>query len=230
MQSIEDTELGLVHIVRNARARNVIARNKSGFIQLTIPAYFSEKQILDVLEKMRPRLIGMPAKPRFEFTPESDFRTAAFSVSIESRHVRNYHAKLHDGVLLITCPDIQDFSNERVQMTIRNCIEQTMRQEANRTFPLMLKTLAEKNQFGYTSLKINKSRTRWGSCSSKKMINLSYFCLLLPQYLIEFVMLHELCHTIEMNHGQRFWELLDKVTGNKARELTQELKVKAANW
>ncbi len=230
MQSIEDKELGLINIVRNTRARNVIARNKAGFIQMTVPSYFSEKQIYDVLEKMRSRLLKIPAKPKLEFSTESNFSTATFSVKIESRNVRNYHAKLHDGVLLITCPDTNELSDDKVQSTIRNCIEQTMRHEANRVFPMMLKNLAEKYRFEYTSLKINKSRTRWGSCSSKKSINLSYFCLLLPQYLIEFVMLHELCHTIEMNHGQQFWKLLDGVTDNKAKELTQELKVKATKW
>lgn len=230
MQSIEDKELGQIRIVRNVRARNVIARNKQGYIQLTVPVYFSDKQLWDILDKMRPRLLKMPIKPLVEFTPESDFKTATFSLTIESKNVRNYYAQLHDGVLCITCPGIEDFSDAKVQSTIRNCIEQTMRVEANRVFPGMLKELAERHGFTYTSLKINKSRTRWGSCSSKKAINLSYFCLLLPQYLIEFIILHELCHTIEMNHGQRFWQLLDGVTGNKARELTQELKVKAAQW
>lgn len=230
MQSIDDKELGIIRIVRNARARNVIARNKPGYIQMTVPSYFSEKEIRDVIEKMRPRLLKVPSVPQIEFTPDSDFKTATFSLRIESRDVRNYHAKLHDGTLLITCPRITDFSDVKVQSIIRNCIEQTMRHEAQRVFPLMLKNLAERYKFTYTSLKINKSRTRWGSCSSQKSINLSYFCLLLPQYLIEFVILHELCHTIEMNHGDRFWKLLDNVTGNNARKLTQELKVKAAKW
>ncbi len=230
MEEFEDEELGIIRIVRNVRSKNVIARNKQGYIQLTIPPFFSDKQILGVLDKMRPRLRTIPVRPVIVFSPESEFHTATFSLRIESKNVRNYHAKLHERVLTITCPNISNFSEVKVQSIIRNCIEQTMRHEAKRMFPEMLRVLAEKHGFIFTTLKINKSRTRWGSCSSKKGINLSYFCLLLPQYLIEFVMLHELCHTIEMNHGERFWQLLDKVTGNRAKALTEELKLKAAQW
>ncbi len=79
-------------------------------------------------------------------------------------------------------------------------------------------------------MKINKSRTRWGSCSSKKVINLSYYCLFLPEHLIDFVILHELSHTIKMNHGEGFWKLLDSVSGGKAKELTQELKSFKTEW
>jgi len=78
--------------------------------------------------------------------------------------------------------------------------------------------------FRFSDVKINKSTSRWGSCSFKKSINLSYFCLLLPPHLLDLIVLHELCHTREMNHGDKFWIHLDSVTGNRAKALTLELK------
>jgi len=219
-----DKDLGKVCIVRNVRAKNIIARKKPDFIQLTAPVRLSVKQILSSFEQMKPRLQKLKAKPKLIFDTETDFRTFSFALKIERKSVRNFHASLKDGILSIICPDVADFSEEKVQNTIRNTIEQAMRHEAKKIFSVKLDSLAKKHGFTYSGLSINKSRSRWGSCSSKKSINLSYYCLMLPEYLIDFIILHELCHTIEMNHGEKFWQLLDKVTDGKAKQFTSDLK------
>jgi predicted metal-dependent hydrolase len=48
--------------------------------------------------------------------------------------------------------------------------------------------------------------------------------MLLPAHLIDYVILHELCHTKEMNHGVNFWRWMDRVTDNKSKELRTQLK------
>ncbi len=105
--------------------------------------------------------------------------------------------------------------------------ETELRKKAKETLPSMLKSLANFYGFSYSSVKITKSKGRWGSCSSRANINLSLYLMLLPEHLIEYVLLHELCHTKEMNHGPRFWALMDSVTKGKAKELRRELKVKS---
>lgn len=225
-----DKDLGKIAIIRNVRAKSVIARRKSGYIQLTVPDRFSMKQISDVFQKMKPRLEVLPEKPVIRFSADSSFQTFSFSLSIEERKIKNHYMTLKDGTLYIVCPKNTDYNDSGVQDIIRNCIEKAMRHEAKRLFPAKLTALAKQYNFTYTDLKINKSRSRWGSCSSKKAINLSYFCCVLPEYLIDFVMLHELCHTIEMNHGERFWQLLDSVTNGKAKQLTLELNKSQVHW
>jgi len=102
--------------------------------------------------------------------------------------------------------------------------EVALRRSAQSVLPAQLAKLALIHGFQYSNLKIRKSRSRWGSCSTKKSINLSFYLMLLPEHLIEYVLLHELCHTIQMNHSPAFWALLDRCTGNKARELRKEIR------
>ena len=99
-----------------------------------------------------------------------------------------------------------------------------MKEKALAYLPNRLQELSVQHSFEYTSVKISKSKSRWGSCSSKKSINLSLYLMSLPSHLIDYVLLHELCHTIEMNHGVKFWALLDNACNGKAKILRQELK------
>ena len=101
-----------------------------------------------------------------------------------------------------------------------------LRLKALSYLPLRLKQLAIAHGFSYNTVKISRSKSRWGSCSSKKNINLSLFLMLLPEYLIDYVLLHELCHTIEMNHGAEFWNLLDRTCQGRAKLLRKELKTR----
>ncbi|GAP71314.1 hypothetical protein SAMD00024442_10_49 [Candidatus Symbiothrix dinenymphae] len=96
--------------------------------------------------------------------------------------------------------------------------------QAKLLLPPRLAELARECGFSYVKVQTRKSKTRWGSCSSKKTISLSFYLLLLPPHLIDYVLLHELCHTVHMNHSPAFWALLDQHTGGKSKFLRKELR------
>ena len=58
------------------------------------------------------------------------------------------------------------------------------------------------------SIKVNGAKTRWGSCSSKKSINFSWRLALADDDVIDYVIVHELAHLVEMNHSPRFWVIV----------------------
>lgn len=116
------------------------------------------------------------------------------------------------------------FSLPEVQRLVRNAIIRAMKKNAQEYLPPLLSALSEQYHLPFKRVKITGSRGRWGSCSGTGSINLSCYLMLLPPHLMDYVLLHELSHTKEMNHGPRFWELLDSMTGGRARALRAELR------
>ncbi len=98
-----------------------------------------------------------------------------------------------------------------------------LKQQALGYLPRRTLLLAEKHGFSFRRVSVRKSRTRWGSCSSVNNINLSIYLMRLPLHLIDYVILHELVHTIHKNHSPAFWSMLDGLTGN-AKELAKEIR------
>ncbi len=89
-------------------------------------------------------------------------------------------------------------------------LNQWCRKKSQTIFNTMLQELAELHGFHYQRLSIRAQKTRWGSCSHLKNINLNCKLLFMPEDVVKYVMIHELCHTIEMNHSSRFWALVEE--------------------
>ena len=100
---------------------------------------------------------------------------------------------------------------------------EALRTRAKAELPARLQELAAAHGFTYARVCIKNNVSNWGSCSVKGNINLNLRLLTLPERLQDYVMLHELCHLREMNHGPRFHALLETVCPGH-RELEKELR------
>ncbi len=89
---------------------------------------------------------------------------------------------------------------------------------------IRLKELATQHGFFYRRACIRNQKTRWGSCSSQNNINLNVSLIKLPEHLQDYVILHELVHTVHKNHSKAFWAKLDEVAGGKAKHYRQQMK------
>ena len=63
----------------------------------------------------------------------------------------------------------------------------------------------------YNRIRIADQKTRWGSCSSRGTISYNWHLILLPKNIFDYVVVHELCHLLEMNHSPRFWSQVEKI-------------------
>ena len=87
-------------------------------------------------------------------------------------------------------------------------LREWIREEARRYLGGMLETLAHEHGFAYSGLGIRFQRSRWGSCSAKGNISLNACLIFLPERLTRHIILHELCHTRQLNHSAEFWKQL----------------------
>lgn len=83
---------------------------------------------------------------------------------------------------------------------------QELRDRARDELPRELSTLAQRHGVAVTRVSIRNQRSRWGACSARGSITLNWRLILVPAFVREYVMIHELMHRRELNHSRRFWE------------------------
>lgn len=98
-----------------------------------------------------------------------------------------------------------------------------LRRAAKATLPAKVEFFARKFGFSYGNVTIRAARTKWGCCTSRNNISLSLFLMTLPEHLQDYVIIHELCHTVHHDHSARFHALTDKCLGGREKELQREL-------
>lgn len=140
----------------------------------------------------------------------------SFNVVVEYNSIhKNY--LIEDNNTLKLCIDSR---NKKMPFTL---LKKWLHQKSRKILLPWLERVSKEHGITYNRATIRFQRTRWGSCSIKKNINLNRTLVFLPPELVEYLMIHELCHTVEMNHSKRFWELVGKHIQDY-RVLDKELK------
>ena len=204
LSTLHDPELGSIVLRPDTRARRLTFRMRDGRLHVSLPPGTPVAEVRKAVDQLRPRLKTMRGAGSLPLI-DTDYR-------IDTR-------------LQIICPAGTDFRNAELQAWLRKVIVEALRHRAKAILPPRLGELARRHGLAFRSVKINTGHTRWGSCSAGKDINLSCYLLLLPARLADYVLLHELAHTREMNHGPGFWALLDRLTDGQAQALRRELKL-----
>ncbi len=222
-QVVQLKHIGKVTFSQNRRSKNIkvsVKADKS--VLVSYPFYISSKEVLNFVWKntdwIRRQQVKMEAH-RTKIEVDSELKTKLHTVLFLRGPAYNV---IKDGSKIkIVCPE---FDSEQSQSFISHHLTETYRKEAKRLLPGRLAELARRHGFEFDKVTIRNNRRNWGSCSSKNNISLNLQMMKLPVELIDYILLHELVHTEIKNHSADFWEKLDKVSGNRARELAREVK------
>ena len=216
---------GDIYITVNPRARRIIMRSRNGRIEVTLPPQASKDDLYRALDRHGDKLMQQCSSKHAEnITPDYRIETERFTFSLEESSRKEFFIRYDGTHATLLYPRGTEFGERNMQEWLQRVRITALRSIAQRVLPARLRTLAAQHGFQYTRVTLRDSHTRWGSCSNRKSISLSIYLQLLPQELADYVLLHELCHTMELNHGERFWALMDRVTGGKAKSLREKLK------
>ena len=135
----------------------------------------------------------------------------------------SFNTTLKKNIVYFTYPKQFDFSSELVQKNFEEAYLKALKQEAKNYLPQRLKFLAEKFNFSFGKISLRNQKTRFGSCSFKNDISLNINLMKYDFDIIDYVLIHELCHTRVKNHSKKFWDEVEKYCSNY-KELRHRLK------
>ena len=222
---IEDKEFGKIILNVNGRAKHFVMRVVEKEVHITIPKGVTQKDIEECVNRNRDSIRQLMQKDgsKNHFI-DLDYKidTDVMKLELLEGCRKGFYVNRSTGKCQIECPPNTDFAS--IQDWMKKVIIEELRKQAKVILWNKTLELAKQNGFKYKDLKIQTSKTRWGSCSASNNINLSVYLMTLPSHLIDYVILHELCHTVHHDHSDAFWALMDKVTDGMAHALRNELK------
>jgi predicted metal-dependent hydrolase len=227
-RNLELEGIGQVNITRRKGTRRISMRIKpDGSVQVSHPWFAGQKEILAFVIQHTEWILTHQQKmveKRFLYSLNTTLETKHHSIQILPIEYGKLQAALKGNQVVLTVPSEFDSNSEQVQQFIKKVITEVCRKEAKEYLPVRVQELAIQHGLNYHKVFIKNLKSKWGSCSSNGNINLNLSLMLLPDNLIDYIILHELAHTIEHNHGEGFWKLLNNLTNGKARELNKEIK------
>lgn len=215
-------------IQRSSRIRSVrlqICQRRG--LRLILPQTFTLEKIPSILHQNRDWIERQFTRIQPLLTPLNSaiFPTQLSLLAINEHWQISYETD-HSNLVFIQTRDTKKlviYGNKKNSTEIKNVLHKWIKKRAKLYLIPWLKKLSSETELNYLHATIRNTRTRWGSCSKEKKISLSCKLLFLPPILVEHVLLHELCHTIHLNHSKNFWDLFTQVNAH-CRELRKQLR------
>ncbi len=209
MATIHDEEFGEITVRRSVRSSAVrISVAPGGTLRASLPPYAPLFMLRRLINSSRSELRGMLTKqqPAYELRDGEPVGKSHHLKIIRSSRlaVKRYKQQ----ITVILGPD-DEITDPAVVRQVRDAIAAALRIEAKSYLPKRLAYLARQLDCHYDKVRFSHAGGRWGSCSTSGTISLNIALMKLPFELIDYVIIHELCHTKQMNHSPKFWTLVE---------------------
>jgi predicted metal-dependent hydrolase len=197
-----------VVLVRNPRARRYILRvDPTGAVRVTLPARGSQAEAWNFVRRnsawinrrIEQHLAHLPRPTAWNHGTELLFRGDTVRLAI---HANNSSRTL-------------EFADQRIdvalEIDVRRAVERHLWNLARRELTARAAQLATQHNLSISRITIRNQRSRWGSCSRRGTISLNWRLIQAPEFVRDYIILHELMHLREHNHSTRFWKQVERV-------------------
>lgn len=210
MAALIDEEFGTITIRRSARSSHVkISVAPDGTLRASLPLYAPVFILKRLIKSSRDQLRDMMQKqrPSYEFKNGMQIGKSHTLVVVPTRALRPTVSREKQRIV-VALPTGRSLHDEDVSGQIRTEMIAALRIQAKSYLPKRLAKLAQELGCTYERVRFSHASGRWGSCSTSGTISLNIALMKLPHELIDYVLVHELSHTKQMNHSQAFWNVV----------------------
>lgn len=127
------------------------------------------------------------------------------------------------GQLTVQISEIAPFDESTQKKLVQERLQKFYKNSAVLELPARLSALSERTGWEYASFKLKNLKSMWGSCSSRGDIYLSWRLMVFDEQVIDYVIIHELAHTLQMNHSAKFWSHVIRFCPNH-KDIQKRLK------
>ena len=195
-----------VHLIRQSRARRYLLRLQAdGSARLVIPRRGSQAEGLRFLERSEAWLLERVRQWRSRSQTRQPWQDGSRFLFRGAEVVLHVEAK-GSGVKL-------GFAGETIPLPralpdYREAVLKHLRQLAEKELPQRTRELAARHGITVNRVTVRAQKTRWGSCSARGTISLNWRVIQAPEFVSDYLIIHELMHRREMNHSARYWKLV----------------------
>lgn len=181
-------------------------------LEIVVPRRFNHKEIPNILETNRKWIEKhlVHSQQSLQLMQDHPLPTDIFLPALDEQWKIHYLKTTNHKMMII-----QRTNNELVLLgnienisLCKKILIDWVKKKAKLYLTTRLEQLSMQTQLNYSQIVIRDQNTRWGSCSSKKSISLNYKLIFFPREVVDYVIIHELCHTIQLNHSEEFWQLV----------------------
>lgn len=209
---LEDSEFGCVVCKRSRTSRYVRLRiAQDGTLRATLPPGGTLRHVQQLIDESRVelrKLIGEQSLHKALYVNGQPIGQSHRLEVIEGLTSSSH--TIHQQKIIVSLAAGVDSTSTTAQTLIKLAVKTALRREAKAYLPRRLAYLAQQHGFRYTKTRFANQSGRWGSCSSSGTISLNIALMNLPLELVDYVIIHELCHTVHLNHQPDFWNLVEQ--------------------